>query len=77
MWKMTLQDGTVMVAIANCAGTSEATRHVEAVLGGLWAGAEGSKCYAIYVREAHVEAARGLLRNDPEKERFHVHVFDD
>jgi hypothetical protein len=76
-WRITNLHGTVLVAIGSCSGTQEASEHVEAVLGAIFAGCEGSKAYAIYVREFDVEQGRELLRRDPQKDQFHVRVYDD
>lgn len=77
--KSKLRDGTVVTRIGSCSGTKEAAGHVEALFAahGMWAGTEGSKAYAIFVREADARQAKELLGSDPHKERFHITIYFD
>ena len=75
--KSTLNDGTVVLHIGSCPGTTAAVTHVETLLTahGIWVGMEGSKAYSIFVREADAGRARTLLSNDPQKDLFHISVY--
>ena len=77
LWKSTLKDGTVMIHVGSCSGTTAAVTHVETLLAahGIWVGMEGSKVYTILVREADAGRARTLLSTDPQKERFHITIY--
>ncbi len=78
-WESKLNDGTVVAHIGSCSGTDDAVNHVTAVLAAadIWVGTEGSKCYTIFVRDADADKAKEVLRGDPQKERFHVYIYDD
>ena len=74
-----LRDGTIVVQIGTCAGTREATGHVESVLfaKGIEPVVHGSRAYAICVPKDRVGEARQLLKSDPQKQEFGIFVYDD
>ena len=79
VWKSKLNDGSVVVHIGSCSGTTEDVDHVTALLAahGVWAGMEGSKAYTIMVRESEAQRAKEMLRNDPRRELFRIRVYPD
>jgi len=71
-------DGSVLVHIGMCAGGSDASSHVEAVLAaaGIQPVVHGSRAYAIEVLEPDVLRATELLRTDPRREHYGITVFE-